>query len=234
MKFKVGDKVKHKDFGVGEIIGFDDYDNRYAVEFENEYNDLTHNFLHTYMDAGLSNPIDREAGFWCRDYEIELDKEQSHNLIPQIAKMLGVEIGEEFMLTGVLSDGRSSNTKFRFTNNGVEINDNYWMERPSFLTPILNKKYTIKKLPKKPKLTEDEKVILRNIPEKYKYIARDNSGALYIYKGKPYKEREEWYSVFRFNELNLFQHLFQFIKWEDKEPYKIQELLEEYENLRSK
>ena len=36
MKFKVGDKVKHKD-GVGEIIGFDD-DNQYAVEFENEHN----------------------------------------------------------------------------------------------------------------------------------------------------------------------------------------------------
>ena len=33
MKFKVGDKVKHKDFGVGEIIGFDDYDNKYAFEY---------------------------------------------------------------------------------------------------------------------------------------------------------------------------------------------------------
>ncbi len=97
---------------------------------------------------------------------------------------------------------------------------------------IIVGKYTIQKLPKKPILTEDEKVILRNLPEKYKYIARDNSGALYIYKGKPYKgkpykEREEWYSVFRFNELNLFQYLFQFIKWSDDNPYNIKELLEE-------
>ena len=47
MKFKVGDKVKHKDFGVGEIIGFDDYDNKYAFEY------------------------------WCWDDEIELRRKES-------------------------------------------------------------------------------------------------------------------------------------------------------------
>jgi len=72
VKFKVGDKVKHKDFGVGEIIGFDGCEDRYAVEFKNEHNGSMHNFSNTYMRAGLSNPIDRKAGRWCLEGEIEL------------------------------------------------------------------------------------------------------------------------------------------------------------------
>ncbi len=98
MKFKIGDKVCHKDFGVGEIIGFGIYDNQYAVEFENEHNRPTHNFSNIYMYAGLDNPIDREAGHWCFDNEVELIEKVPKNLIPLIAKELGVEIGERFSL----------------------------------------------------------------------------------------------------------------------------------------
>ncbi len=77
------------------------------------------------------------------------------------------------------------------------------------------------------KLSDDEKTILRNIGKKYKWIARDYDGNLCIYSIKPYKGTEIWeynegYSAFR-----GFNHLFQFIKWSDDEPYSIEELLKD-------
>ena len=87
--------------------------------------------------------------------------------------------------------------------------------------------YTCKKLlwerKEKPKLTEDEKVILRNVPYDYKWIARDIDGCLYVYESKPKKGITMWES----DGLPMipFVHLFQFIKWEDVEPYSIEELL---------
>lgn len=77
----------------------------------------------------------------------------------------------------------------------------------------------------KPKLTDDEKAILKNIPKKYKWIARDKSGKLYIFINKPYKIDFLWYAVDSIYDLNVFNHLFQFIKWENEEPYLIEDLL---------
>lgn len=89
--------------------------------------------------------------------------------------------------------------------------------------------YTCKKLVWKRKdfkLTEDEKTILRNI-EVYKYIARDEAGTLYVYYEKPEKDLdgEYWYGTSTC--FDVFGHLFNFIKWEDKEPYLISDLLED-------
>lgn len=76
------------------------------------------------------------------------------------------------------------------------------------------------------KLTEDEKTILRNIGE-YKYIARDETGDLFVYYEKPEKDLagEYWYGAS--SSFNVFDHLFKFIKWEDKDPYLISDLLED-------
>ena len=76
----------------------------------------------------------------------------------------------------------------------------------------------------KPKLTEDEKVILRNVPQYYKWIARDGNGVVCLYPDKPHKSKTIWDS---YGALFPFHHLFQFIKWEDEEPYSIKELLGE-------
>lgn len=91
------------------------------------------------------------------------------------------------------------------------------------------KDYTCKKLlwerkeEPKPKLTEDEKAILRNIPKKYKYIARDKSGLIFLCSKKPSKCDYSWIG---YNDIAFpFDNLFQFIKWEDDEPYSIEELL---------
>ena len=90
------------------------------------------------------------------------------------------------------------------------------------------KDYTCKELlwerkEKQPKLTEDEKVILKNIPKKYKYIARDKNGLIFLYSEKPSKYDYSWIG---YNDIAFpYYHLFQFIKWEDEEPYSIEELL---------
>ena len=74
-----------------------------------------------------------------------------------------------------------------------------------------------------PKLTEDEKVILRNVPKEYKWIARDSSGMVYIFIEKPEKRQAILYGFGQ--PMIPFYHLFQFIKWEDEELYSIEELL---------
>lgn len=74
-------------------------------------------------------------------------------------------------------------------------------------------------------ITEDEKVILRNLQGKYEWIARDESGVLYIYHDKPKKNSFAWDVGFGSRCLNLFDHLFKMVKWEDEEPWKIEDLL---------
>ena len=75
----------------------------------------------------------------------------------------------------------------------------------------------------KPKLNEDEKAILRNLPKEYKWIARDLSGMVYIFIERPEKGQAIWYGCGQ--PMIPFYHLFQFIKWEDEEPYLIEKLL---------
>lgn len=76
------------------------------------------------------------------------------------------------------------------------------------------------------KLTEDEKAILRNVDKRYKYIAR-TINTLEIFETKPRKD-----DVFGWvrdkgvkDTLRIFGHLFAFIKSTDKEPYLIEDLL---------
>ena len=90
------------------------------------------------------------------------------------------------------------------------------------------KDYTLKELlwerKEKPKPTYDEKIILRNLPKKYKWIARDKNGLIFLFSKKPSKCDYSWIG---YNDIAFpYYHLFQFIKWEDEEPYSIEELLE--------
>ena len=76
-----------------------------------------------------------------------------------------------------------------------------------------------------PKLNEDEKAILKVLlNEKYKWIARDKNDWLYVYASKPKKGITIWENTG--SPMMPFVHLFNFIKWEDNEPYLIEELLE--------
>lgn len=76
-----------------------------------------------------------------------------------------------------------------------------------------------------PIITDDEKVILRNLPSNYEWIARDKNGRLCVYPGKPSKAVTSWGCALGHRFLDLFNHLFQMIHWEDDEPWKIDDLL---------
>ena len=79
----------------------------------------------------------------------------------------------------------------------------------------------------KPQLTEDEKVILRNLPKEYKWIARDSNDFIYLFGKKPCKHHNIiWVDGYK-STFFPFSSLFQFIQWEDDEPYSIEELLGE-------
>ena len=78
-------------------------------------------------------------------------------------------------------------------------------------------------------LSEAERIILENIDEDYKWIARDENNYLYVYENKPTKEESRWKNngIDLYEDIFVFNHLFQFITWEDSTPYNIAELLEE-------
>lgn len=77
------------------------------------------------------------------------------------------------------------------------------------------------------KLSDEEKIILKNIDKRYKWIARGGDGNLFIYREKPIKKESSWVSEMLYDWCGIwiFNHLFLFINWEDKEPYLIEDLL---------
>jgi len=82
----------------------------------------------------------------------------------------------------------------------------------------------------KPILSDDEKVILRNINERYKWIARDGSpmNNLFVYESEPSKREDKIMAYFSDDEhlvLDLFNHIFKSIQWEDVKPHLIKDLL---------
>lgn len=107
-------------------------------------------------------------------------------------------------------------------------NEFFWYKhKEMFSDKFLDQEIEIEVEKKEVKLTEDEKVILRNLPEKYKYIARDKiNDDLYLFESKPFKQENIWFGQNSFvKKIDIYNHLFQFIKWEDKEPYLIEDLL---------
>lgn len=67
-------------------------------------------------------------------------------------------------------------------------------------------------------LTEEEKIILKNTDNSWRYITRNELDDLIIHTHKPNKRKEDWRSPWRWHEFMAFNHLFQDIKWEDDEP----------------
>lgn len=77
-------------------------------------------------------------------------------------------------------------------------------------------------------LSEAERIILENIDKEYKWIARDDNRTLAVYTEKPDRHIgfKMWNSDKDCNNIPAFNHLFQFITWEDEQAYNIEELLE--------
>lgn len=86
-----------------------------------------------------------------------------------------------------------------------------------------------------PVISKADRAFLEYLEEEYKYIARDKNDALYAYNAEPYKVRGSWSSGcsddwFRLN--HRFDVNFPMVKWEDSEPWLIEDLkkLEVVEN----
>lgn len=79
----------------------------------------------------------------------------------------------------------------------------------------------------KPTITSKEKNFLDVLLPSCKYIARDNNNELYIYNEKPIRTDCDWYSndgILCRISTRFFGDVFDFIKWEDEEPWSIEDL----------
>lgn len=78
------------------------------------------------------------------------------NHMEEVAKMLGVEIGEEFKI-----EGHSGNVKYRLTEENLEYlsSCDHWFSISSTLNCLLNGEYKVVKIPK-PVLDDVEKEYL--------------------------------------------------------------------------
>nr|DAG84205.1 MAG TPA: hypothetical protein [Caudoviricetes sp.] len=76
-------------------------------------------------------------------------------------------------------------------------------------------------------ITSAEKVLLENISEEYNYIARDSATYLILFESKPIKKEKEWIRQpgTYFTNFYAYMHLFPMVKWEDEEPWLIEDLL---------
>ena len=76
----------------------------------------------------------------------------------------------------------------------------------------------------KPKLTKAERMLLEII--KGKYVARQKSGTVFAYINKPWKDKYSWRGEPVCTRFDAFVNVdFPFIKWEDDEPWSVEELL---------
>ena len=82
----------------------------------------------------------------------------------------------------------------------------------------------------KPTITIKEKMFLDLLLPNCKYIARDNiNNNLYIYYNKPRRNsmKESWItdnSNYFYVSRDMYGNMFDFIKWEDEEPWSIEDL----------
>lgn len=79
---------------------------------------------------------------------------------------------------------------------------------------------------KKPiKLTRFEYKYLKVAKENgYNFIAKDGDGRLFLYKNKPFKSLDEWIVASKVC-CRILDSLFKFVKWEDEEPWNIDNIL---------
>lgn len=76
--------------------------------------------------------------------------------------------------------------------------------------------------------------LLECIKDSYKYVARDLSGDMFLYINKPEKGSRTWFSDMESLSIKRFDVCFPMVKWEDEEPWNIEDLrkfevVDEYE-----
>lgn len=76
-------------------------------------------------------------------------------------------------------------------------------------------------------VSRGERIVLQMLEKQYQWIARDKNDALYVYEDKPCKKKSanSWTSKYGCCELSAFEHLFQFIQYENSEPWLIKDII---------
>lgn len=60
--------------------------------------------------------------------------------------------------------------------------------------------------------------------ERFNFIAKDGDGRLFLYKNKPFKSLDEWIVASK-DCCRILDSLFKFVKWEDEDPWNIDNIL---------
>lgn len=73
------------------------------------------------------------------------------------------------------------------------------------------------------KFTEDEKVILRNLPKEYNWLVKSENDSLFVFTSEPQKIDYYWETINKgkdsyCEEISMFNHLFKCIQWSDERP----------------
>ena len=76
-------------------------------------------------------------------------------------------------------------------------------------------------------VSRGERIVLQMLEKQYQWIARDYDDCLYVYEDKPRKKKSinTWASKYGCCELSAFEHLFQFIQYENSEPWLIKDII---------
>lgn len=100
------------------------------------------------------------------------------------------------------------NCKF-YIEKDCKIASRKWLEEEYVEPPVISRK---------------DVRLLECIKGGYKYIARDYDGDISLYTNKPEKGFSVWFPDMEFLSLRRFDVCFPMVKWEDKEPWKIEDL----------
>ena len=142
------------------------------------------------------------------------------NRMEEVARLLGVELGEDFKVEGV------DYGIHRFTDADLQKMGEYgvWVcgQYGTFMRLIKGENKVIKIL----EATEEQKEILKALYVMgFRWVAKDANGQIYVYENKPAKKSLTWDIAFgnlaNTNVIKTLAELSNLVKWEDDEPLEI-------------
>ena len=145
----------------------------------------------------------------------------------KICDVLGIKEGQEFFFAD--KSGTEYLHKYRIKNNELQYYydcHHKWIKSGLSINDICELNVKIKYIKD---FSHDELIILKYLPIKYKYIARDlQDNQLYAYSDYPLKNTDthSWYTI-NGSFIDLpYNHLFKDINYDDEYPVKISDYVE--------